>query len=96
MTAATPHWTLDRRVPVGIILALLVHFAGSVWWARGLVAEVAAERYARGELERRILTIEQRTERERLGERMAVMEALMRTQTDLLIRIDKRINEARP
>jgi hypothetical protein len=90
------HWSVDRRIPIVLITGLLLQSAGIVWWARGLVADVDSERYARVELERRIAAIEQRTERERLGERMAVMESQMRIQTDLLVRIDKRINEGRP
>ena len=33
-------WHLDKRVPIGFILALLVQSAGIVWWGAGLDGQV--------------------------------------------------------
>jgi hypothetical protein len=34
------HWTLDRRVPLALILALVLQTAGLVWWASSLSERV--------------------------------------------------------
>jgi hypothetical protein len=91
-----PHWTLDRRVPIGLIGALLVQSAGIVWWARGVEAEIDGQSNAKAELVRRVDTIEQRAERERVSERIAVIEVQIREQTALLLRIDQRLHERKP
>ena len=88
----TDHWTFDRRIPIGIIATVLLQSAALVWWARGVVADIDAVRSDKAQLQRRVTAIEDRTERERLSERMAVMEAQMRLQTDLLMRIEHRLS----
>jgi hypothetical protein len=34
------HWTLDRRVPLALILALILQTGGLVWWASSLSERV--------------------------------------------------------
>lgn len=36
------HWTLDRRVPVAIIFAILLQSAGAIWWAASIQGRVAS------------------------------------------------------
>ncbi|MGE0830808.1 MAG: hypothetical protein AB7O04_15850 [Hyphomonadaceae bacterium] len=36
----SPEWHLDKRVPIALILALLLEFAGIVWWGAQLSARV--------------------------------------------------------
>lgn len=93
MSEQEAHWSLDRRVPIGIIVALLVQSAGLVWWARGVVADIELVRADKSELDRRVTTIERRAESDKLSERMAVIENQIRQQTELLVRIDQRLNE---
>ena len=38
--AANQHWTLDRRVPVAVIFALLAQTFGVIWWAAGITSRV--------------------------------------------------------
>ena len=85
MTDETPtHWTLDKRIPVALITGLAIQSAGIVWWARGVVADIDQVRQDKAEIVRRVETIEARTERERIGERIAVLEHQSREQTQLL------------
>ncbi len=35
-----PHWTVDRRIPVAMIIALLVNFGFGVWWVSSLSSRV--------------------------------------------------------
>lgn len=34
------HWTVDRRVPLAMILAIVLQTAGLVWWASSLSERV--------------------------------------------------------
>lgn len=90
---ATEHWTLDKRIPITLLAGLLVQSATIVWWARGIVSDIDSVRQDKAEILRRVETIEARTERERLGERIAVLESQSRAQTDLLQRIYQRIDD---
>jgi hypothetical protein len=38
--AALKHWTVDKRVPLALILAISVQTCGIVWWASGLTSRV--------------------------------------------------------
>jgi TolA-binding protein len=41
LTMPETHWTLDRRVPVAIIFAILLQSAGAIWWAASIQGRVA-------------------------------------------------------
>jgi Tfp pilus assembly protein PilO len=36
------HWTMDRRVPVALIVTILIQAAGVIWFARGISSDVEA------------------------------------------------------
>ena len=36
----TDHWTLDKKVPIAIILAMLAQFAGAIWMVSRLSSDV--------------------------------------------------------
>lgn len=40
MAYVEKHWTLDKRIPVTLILTLSIHIATSIWWASGLTKDV--------------------------------------------------------
>lgn len=90
------HWSLDKRVPVALILTMGLQLGGIVWWARGVtsVQEQAAQH--NGEQDRRINAIEGAKERERVGERLSVLETEMRNATTVLQRIDERTQQMAP
>lgn len=35
-----PHWTVDKRVPVALIISMLIQTAGVIWWAAGMNSSV--------------------------------------------------------
>ncbi len=37
----TPHWVIDRRVPVTLIFILFVQTIGLAWWASNITTRVA-------------------------------------------------------
>jgi predicted hotdog family 3-hydroxylacyl-ACP dehydratase len=83
------HWTLDKRVPLALILGLMAQSAIGVWWA----AEQSAmnrEQTRRLELLERQRLDASATEL-RIVERLASMEAQARAQTETLQRIDARL-----
>jgi hypothetical protein len=36
------HWTLDKRIPLAVVLTIVVQTAGMVWWAATISSRVAA------------------------------------------------------
>lgn len=83
-TSAESHWSLDKRVPLALILALLGQCVVAVWWARGFVSEQQGH-------EKRLTALEYSKERERVGERLATLETEMRNAAIVLQRIDDRM-----
>lgn len=83
------HWTLDKRIPLALILALVGQCVVAVWWARGFVSEQQSQ-------EKRLSALEQSKERERVGERLATLETEMRNATTVLQRIDDRTQQLLP
>lgn len=47
----TEHWTLDKKVPIAIIVVLLTQFAGGVWMASQLNFDVVELQKADARLE---------------------------------------------
>lgn len=78
------HWVLDKRIPIGLILGLLVQTAGIVWWARG-----QEERDV--QLDARILDLEEGRKLDKVPERLAVIEHQLREQRDATARIEQRL-----
>ena len=35
-----PHWSIDRRVPIAVLVAMFMQFGGLVWWVSGVVNRV--------------------------------------------------------
>jgi hypothetical protein len=87
-----PHWTIDRRVPVGIIVSMALQLCGVVWWARGQAADVDMLRERDTQHETRMKKIEDLRDQERLSERLATLETEVKNQTALLRRIDERMD----
>lgn len=85
-TSSENHWSLDKRVPLAMILALLGQCVLAVWWARGFVSEQQGH-------EKRLTALEysKERERERVGERLATLETEMRNAATVLQRIDDRM-----
>ena len=37
---SSPHWQVDRRIPLALIFTIAVQTCGIVWWASGLTSRV--------------------------------------------------------
>ncbi len=81
------HWSMDKRVPLALIVTLILQGSGIVWWARGVQSD---QENTRENHERRLMALEQSKERERVGERLATLETEMRNVSTVLDRIDAR------
>lgn len=80
-----PHWSLDRRVPIAIIFALLVQTFGAIWWAASFSAS----------MDQRVKSLEATTEaKSNLGERMASVEAQLGFINGAVARIENKIDRA--
>jgi hypothetical protein len=72
-------WHTDRKVTIGLILALLMHAGSTVWWAASINNRVA-------QLEQDVLRASG------MPERMARLEALSTSQAEYLKRIDAKLD----
>lgn len=77
------HWTIDRRIPLALIFALLVQTAGALLWAGA-----AAERIAR--LETAATSVPM------IGERTTRLEEQMSYVRASLDRIERKIDGLKP
>ncbi len=42
------HWTVDKRVPIALIVTIIIQSAGIIWWASELSSRVASLEEYRG------------------------------------------------
>lgn len=75
------HWTVDKRVPLALIVTLVVQTAGIVWWASSMASTVAQQG-------QRIVAVEQ----VRAGERLAVLESNIGDVRGQLNRIEAKLD----
>ena len=79
-------WHLDKKVPIGLIVALLVHLAGSVWFASAMVSE-------NRDTTRRVGALEQARSTERVSERLAVVESQTADTKAATLRIEANVQK---
>lgn len=87
-------WTIDRRIPLALIVTLLLEFGGFVWWFSSVESRLAAK-------EQRLARVEQRLDEDQrtisaIAERLARIEERTNAQLELLRRIEARLTERRP
>lgn len=75
------HWTVDKRVPLALIVTLVVQTAGIVWWASSMASTVASQGA-------RIVAVENT----RSGERLAVLESTIGDVRAQLNRIEAKLD----
>jgi len=69
-------WSLDRHIPVALLLAIGIQTAGGFWWAATVTADMKALEYRIGKLETNTaLTIAQ-------GNQLAAVDAKMSAMQD--------------
>lgn len=42
MTQEKDHWSVDKRIPLALILTLIAQSAGAIWWAAGINQRVVS------------------------------------------------------
>lgn len=72
--AAAPHWTLDKRIPLVLVLTIIVQTAGLVWWA--------SKQDSRIEATETRLTLIETSEREQAASRRVNIDRLSRLEVD--------------
>ena len=77
------HWTLDRRVPLALIWAVLAQTGVGIWWASRQEATI-------NHLSQRQAALEAQRATDRVGERLSTLESQMMDAKDVLRRIDER------
>lgn len=82
-------WHLDRKVTLGLILAILLNAGSSVWWAASLNAQVLNQRK---ELDAHTSQLSQLgVSQAGVGERLAKIEAGITYQTKVLDRMEDKL-----
>lgn len=76
------HWSLDKRVPLALMLTILMQTGAATWWASGQ-DRVTAEHA------RRLATMES----QRAGERIAVVESRVDDMKIQLNRIESKLDK---
>ncbi|MGB4102295.1 MAG: hypothetical protein WBK91_10375 [Alphaproteobacteria bacterium] len=82
-------WQLDRRVSAGLVIALLAQAGSIVWWASGKEQQDRFQdaRLAQGEM----LLSRVEAAQQLVAERLARLETRLESQTELLRKIDNRM-----
>lgn len=60
-------WHLDRKVPLGLIAALLLQTGAAFWWASGMESRQAAAEAANARQDAQIGSVEAETQRMQVG-----------------------------
>lgn len=60
---AQRHWSIDRRVPIVVIVGLVVQFAGAVWWASATAEKLANHERRIGQIEEGVKPLDARLAR---------------------------------
>ena len=79
------HWTLDKRVPLVLIFAIVIQTGGFVWWAATTSASLAQVVKDTVALSERVARVEMIGPP--LSERLIRVETILSTQQDVLQQI---------
>lgn len=79
-------WHLDKKVPIALILVAVGHLGGSVWFFRGIVADVQTT-------QSRVSALEQAKTTERTGERLAVVESQVSDIKAATLRVEANVQK---
>lgn len=75
------HWTVDKRVPLALVVTILIQSAAAIWWASSISGTVAVQGQKIGALEA-----------QRAGERLAVVESTIGDVKQQLNRIEAKLD----
>lgn len=74
-----PHWTVDRKIPIGFLLGIFMQTVALVWWGATLENRVT-------ELEKKLV------ERANLPQRTTQVEGKLQTLSEILIRVERKLD----
>lgn len=88
MTSVQPatRWHLDKNIPVAMIAVIVGHLGGSVWFFRGVVADLQ-------ETQRRVAVLETAKTSERGSERLAVVESQVSDIKAATLRVESNVQK---
>ena len=75
-------WSLDKRVPLALVLTILMQTAAAIWWAAG-------QSHVTSEHARRLAVVEA----QRAGERISVVESRVDDMKIQLNRIESKLDK---
>lgn len=78
------HWSIDKRVPLALIFAIIAQSIAAVWWAATISGRV-------DQLEKS----QRLNDESKLGERMVRMETLVQQVVDSTQRIERQLSRGR-
>lgn len=82
-------WRLDRRIPLGLIVALLAQAGSIAWWASGKEQQ---DRFQDTRLTQTELVLSRyEGAQQQVAERLARLEERLEAQTELLKQIDRKM-----
>jgi uncharacterized coiled-coil protein SlyX len=87
----TKEWHLEKKVTLGLIIALVLNIGSSVWWASALNSQVLAQQKSLDSQAGQINAII--TAQAGVGERLAKMESAIGYQTKALDRIEESLRK---
>jgi len=87
------HWTLDKKVPVAIILVLVTQFIGGLWFMAKLDSKVEDQAARIARTEAQISTIDR--EARDFGNRIARIEEKTSAMLQILQRVDTTLERVR-
>ncbi len=91
MATQTAQWHLDRKVTLGLIIAIMFNASSSIWWAASLNSQVMNQQKTMDAYGTQITAIN--LAQAGVGERLAKMEAGIIYQTKALDRIEEKIGK---
>lgn len=91
---AEAHWTIERKIPAALIIAILVQSASAIWWAAGVNGSLTNQDERQSRIEQTVK--EQGAEIKRLPTLETEVRALQRSVEKLDKTIDRAIERLSP
>lgn len=91
---AEAHWTIERKIPAALIIAILVQSASAIWWAAGVNGALNSQNDRQTRLEQTVR--DQGAEIKRLPSLETEVRALQRAVEKLDRTIDRAVERLSP
>ena len=90
--ARDEHWTLDKRIPLAFIIALLAQLVGFAWYASKLDSRIEAVEHKQSEAKTRLDSYDR--DARNVGERLVRLEEKQSATLEILQRIERSLARA--